>query len=172
MTEVEDHINDWISKISEIRPELRNFAVCPFSSAATYNIIECPIDDIMPLKGFDVVIFVVESYLDANAIQMWCEIYNTIYQEYIFLEDCGNYHTFINGIQTSNGKYNLLLCQSKQKLKQSRKILAESGYYEHWNDSMLREILGEDYEIVKNRDSNPTKSSNQPFYENTDGKQP
>lgn len=147
---VEEHIKDWILRISKIRPELGNFAVCPFSSTASYEVIESPIDDIMPIKGCDVVIFVVEDYLDADAIQMWCEIYNTIYQEYIFLEDCGRYHTFINGIQTSNGKYNLLLCQSKQKLRQSREILARSGYYQHWNDAMLKEILGDDYEIVKN----------------------
>ena len=149
MNEVEEHIKEWIAEISQIRPELGNFAVCPFSSAATYEIIHAQIDDIMPIKGCDVVIFVVEDYLDAAAIQMWCEIYNTIYQDHIFLEDCANYHTFINGVQTNNAKYNLLLCQSKQKLRQSREILAKCGYYEHWNDAMLKEILGDDIDILK-----------------------
>jgi hypothetical protein len=27
--------------------------------------------------------------------------------------------------------------------------LAKSGYYAHWNDAMMQEILGNDYEIVK-----------------------
>lgn len=149
MNEIEGHIKDWINKISEIRPELGNFAVCPFSSTATYQIIKAPIDDIMPIEGSDIVIFVVEDYLDANAIQMWCEIYNTIYPEYIFLEDCGNYHTFVNSVQTNNGKYNLIMSQTKAKLRQHREILAKSGYYEHWNDAMMQEILGNDYEFVK-----------------------
>lgn len=149
MNEVEEHIKEWIAEISQIRPELGNFAVCPFSSVATYEIIHAQIDDIMPIKGCDVVIFVVEDYLDAAAIQMWCEIYNTIYQDHIFLEDCANYHTFINGVQTNNAKYNLLLCQSKQKLRQSREILAKCGYYEHWNDAMLKEILGDDIDILE-----------------------
>ena len=61
---VEEHIKDWILKISAIRPELGNFAICPFSSTASYKVIESPIDDIMPIKGCDVVIFVVEDYLD------------------------------------------------------------------------------------------------------------
>ena len=78
MSEIEEHIKEWIDKISEFRPELNNFAICPFSSTATYKIIQAPIDDIMPLTGCDVVIFAVEDYLDVNAIQMWCEIYNTI----------------------------------------------------------------------------------------------
>jgi len=149
MLEIEEHIRDWISKISKIRPELGNFSVCPFSSSASYKIIKSPIDDIIPINGFDVVIFVVEDYLDVDAIQMWCEIYNTIYKEYIFLEDCAHYHTFINGVQTNNGEYNLILCQSREKLRQSREILANSGYYEHWSDSMLKEILGDDYKVVK-----------------------
>ena len=148
-SQVEEHIKEWIAKISEVRPELGNFAICPYSHSATYEVVEAPIDDIMPIKGCDVVIFVVEDYLDADAIQMWCEIYNTIYPEFIFLEDCGNYHTFLNGIQTNNGKYNLMLCQSKVKLRQHREILAKSGYYAHWNDAMMQEILGDDYNIVK-----------------------
>jgi len=42
-----------------------------------------------------------------------------------------------------------MLCQSKAKLRQHREILAKSGYYAHWNDAMMQEILGNDYEIVK-----------------------
>ena len=150
MSDIEEHIKDWIARISKVRPELGNFSVCPFSSTATYKIIQSPIDDIIPVEGSDVVIFVVEDYLDTLAIQMWCEIYNKVYPEHIFLEDCGSYHTFINGVQTNNGKYNLIMSQTKAKLRQHREILAKSGYYEHWNDAMMKEILGTDYEIVKN----------------------
>ena len=42
-----------------------------------------------------------------------------------------------------------MLCQSKVKLRQHREILAKSGYYAHWNDAMMQEILGDDYNIVK-----------------------
>ena len=150
MKKSEEYIKEWIAKISEVRPELGNFAVCPYSHSATYKIIEVPIDDIIPIDGCDIVIFVVEDYLDVNAIQMWCEIYNTIYPELVFLEDCANYHTFLNGVQTNNGKYNLILCQSKAKLHEKREILAKTRYYAHWNDAMMQEILGNDYTTVKN----------------------
>ena len=150
MKKSEEHIKEWIAKISKVRPELGNFAVCPYSHSATYKVIEAPIDDIMPVKGCDIVIFVVEDYLDTDAIQMWCEIYNTIYPEFIFLEDCANYNTFLNGVQTNNGKYNLMLCQSKVKLREKREILAKTSYYAHWNDAMMQEILGNDYNTVKN----------------------
>ena len=73
MIEIEEHIKDWIVKISEVRPDdYGNFSICniPYSSTASYKVVEAPIDDIMPIKGCDVVIFVVEDYLDADAIQM------------------------------------------------------------------------------------------------------
>lgn len=145
--EIEEHIHNWILKISKIRPELGHFAICPFSSTASYKIILSNIDDIVPLRGYDVVIFVVEDYLDASAIQMWCEIYNNMHKDYIFLEDCGHYHTFIQGIQTNNGKYNLILCQSREKLEKTRENLSKTEYYEHWDAEMLKEILGKDHKI-------------------------
>ena len=126
MKKSEEHIKEWITKISEVRPELGNFAICPYSNSASYEVVEAPIDDIIPIKGCDVVIFVVEDYLDADAIQMWCEIYNTIYPEFIFLEDCANYHTFLNGIQTNNGnnfhgnKVRFRLCISREKLEKGQ----------------------------------------------------
>ena len=103
----------------------------------------------MPLNGCDVVIFVVEDYLDVDAIQFWCDFYNKKHDDYIFLEDCAYTDFHINGIKTNNGKYNLVLCQKKQKLLESRKILSKSGYYDHWDDEMVSEILGEDQNIVK-----------------------
>ena len=42
------------------------------------------------------------------------------------------------------------MSQTKAKLRQHREILAKSGYYEHWNDAMMQEILGNDYTTVKN----------------------
>ena len=56
---------------------------------------------------------------------------------------------FLTEFRHNNGKYNLMLCQSKAKLRQHREILAKSGYYAHWNDAMMQEILENDYEIVK-----------------------
>ena len=149
MKEIEEHIQNWILKISKLRPELGNFAICPFSSTASYKIVLSNIDDIMPLKGYDVVIFVVEDYLDASAIQLWCEIYNNIYKDYIFLEDCGRYKTFIQGIQTNNGKYNLILYQNAKFLQKMRLILAKTDYYDHWDDEYLKIILEQDYDLVQ-----------------------
>ena len=52
-------------------------------------------------------------------IQKWCKIYNEKYPEWKFFEDCGSYDTFINGVRTNNGKYNLILGQPIQKLRKT-----------------------------------------------------
>jgi hypothetical protein len=77
------------------------------------------------------------------------DIYCKIYKHWDFFEDCGSYETFISGVQTNNGRYNLILAQPKEKLKEFRKKLAQTDYYSYWSDEYLKEILGEDYEIVK-----------------------
>ena len=147
---VEADIQEWIARISEVRPELEGFAVCPFASKAKTLNVECQAEDIMPVSGYDVVFYVVEDYLDLTSIQFWVEFYNKKFPDYIFLEDCATYNTYINGIQSNNGKYNLILMQNKKDLQKNREKLAKTGYYHHWNDAYLREILGDDYEMVKN----------------------
>jgi hypothetical protein len=149
MKEIEAHIREWVEKISTVRPELGGFSACPYASKANYTIIETLAEDIMPIDGYDVVFYVVEDYFDLQSVQYWVDFYNSLYDEYIFLEDFAGYNTFINGIQTNNGKYNLILMQHREKLRKHRQILRDLGYYAHWNDAMMREILGEDYEMVK-----------------------
>lgn len=149
MIEIEVHIREWIEKISTVRPELKGFSVCPYASTSNYHIIKCDADDIIPLKGYDVVFYVVEDYFDLDSILFWVNYYNTKYTDYVFLEDFSSYDTFINGVQTNNGRYNLILMQNREKLRKHRQILHGLGYYKTWNDEMLREILADDYDIVK-----------------------
>jgi hypothetical protein len=159
MTERETHIREWIEEISIVRSELGGFSVCPYASKANYTIIECFAADIVPVPGYDVVFYVVEDEMDLEGIQYWVNFYNDIHNEYVFLEDCANYDSFIEGVQTNNGAYNLILMQNRKELRKHRAFLESLGYYAHWSDEMMREVLGEDYEMVKNRDSNPVKSS-------------
>jgi hypothetical protein len=146
---VESHILKWIGEVSKLRPELGGLAICPFANKARFKIIECSIDDIEPIDGFDVVIFVVEQYHDYTEIQSWVNFYNRLYDAYEFFEDCACYDTYIGGIQTNNGKYNLILSQPKGKLRKYREILANTEYYSYWSPDYLREILGDDMDVIE-----------------------
>lgn len=149
MTEKEEYIRNWIKEVSKSRPELNNFAICPFASTSKFKIIECDINDIEPIEGYDVVIFIVEDHLSLNDINYYVKELNQKYKNWDFFEDCKNYDTFIKNIKTNNGKYNLILAQPKEKLNNFRKNLAKTEYYNYWSDEYLKEILGHEYKNIK-----------------------
>lgn len=138
----EDHIKEWIKQVSQSRPELGGFAVCPFAKKASYKIVESDIDKITIEDGFDIIIYIVnESSLDV--ITQWVEHYNEQFKDWLFFEDCATYDTFINGVQTNNGKYNLILAQPKKDLMGYREALKKTSYYSYWSKEYYDEIVGE-----------------------------
>jgi hypothetical protein len=159
LSEKESHIFNWIKEVSQVRPELKGFAICPFASNAKYKIVECSAEEIQPIEGYQVIIYIIEDYFDLSTVQFWVNFYNKKHESWKFFEDCGTYNTYIQEIRTNNGKYNLILAQPIQKLRQFREKLAKTGYYDLWDKDYLKEILENDYDIIGTRDSNPVKSS-------------
>ena len=159
MSEEERHIFEWIQEVSKVRSELKGFAICPFAAKSNYKILKCSAEEIAPIEGLDVIIYIVEDHYNLEEIQNWVEHHNSKHPGWKFFEDCGSYDTYINGIKTNNGKYNLILGQPQKKLRNFREILAKTSYYDLWEDDYLREILEDDYDIIEKRDSNPVKSS-------------
>jgi len=149
-SEKELYILKWIQKISTVRKELNGFAICPFAANSKFKILECPASDINPIEDLDVIIYIIEDHFNLHEVQNWVNICNQKYDNWKFFEDCGSYDTFINGVQTNNGKYNLILGQPAKKLRQLRKKLAKTSYYDQWDDAYLKEILEDDYNIIKN----------------------
>ena len=143
-----NHIYSWIQELSKSRPELGNFAICPYASNANFAIVDEKLSQIMPNDDFDVIIYVVEDDIDANFLYDAVDDYNHNYPEYRFIADHGKTKTYIQGIQTSNGKYNLVLCQSRKELTEARKKLGKTSYYDYWDESYLHEVLENDYDEV------------------------
>lgn len=145
---IQSDIEEWIGKISLLRPDIGGFAICPIAKRAKYKILETKVEELEVEDGYDVIIFAVESHLTPETVQKWCEIYNDKYSEWKFFKDCASYDTFIQGIQTNNGKYNLILAQPKEKLRKYREILVKTNYYDYWNNEYLQEILEDDYNLI------------------------
>ena len=166
-SEKEKHILEWIRKVSKIRKELNGFAICPFAAKSKFKIVDCRAEDICPIDGYDVIIYAIEDHFSLEKVQHWVDHHNKIHHEWKFFEDCASYDTFINEIQTNNGKYNLILTQPKIELRKFREKLAKTDYYDLWDKNYLKEILEDDYDLIKNRDRNPVKSSDLPNQEQT-----
>lgn len=141
-------IFNWIQEVSKLRPELNNFAICPFAAKSKYKIIECSKTDIEPIDGYDVLIFIIEDDLTLKEVQQWVAHHNYKYPAWKFFEDTKDCPTFINGIQTNNKEFNLILSQPRAKLRRFREQLAKTDYYKLWNEDYLKEILGDDYELI------------------------
>lgn len=148
-SEKELYILNWIQKVSEKNPKLNEFAICPYAAKSKFKIIECAAENIIPIDNYDVIIFIIESTLDIEIIQSWVNFYNSKYKDWKFFEDCASYDTYIQNVQTNNGKYNLILAQPKKKLQEFRKKLSKTNYYTLWSDDYLKEILEDDYEMIK-----------------------
>jgi len=146
--ESKEHILQWIKNVSELRPELGGFAICPFAKQAKYEIIECNADQIVPIDGYDVIIFVIELNLTYEDVMKWVDLYNKKHKEWKFFEDCASYDTYINGIKTNNGEYNLIIGQPIEKLRKYREILAKTNYYNYWSKDYLNEILQDDLNLL------------------------
>lgn len=145
---VQEDLMKWIEKISQLRSDIGGFSICPYAKKAKYKILELDVENLEVEDGYDVIIFVIDSLLSLGEVQKWCEIYNKKYSEWKFFEDCASYDTFINGIQTNNGKYNLILAQPKEKLRKYREILAKTNYYDYYSNEYLQEILEDDYNLL------------------------
>ena len=143
------HILNWIRDLSKIRPELGNFALCPYASKAKFKIVEDKLSQLVPRDDFDVIIYVVEDDISADFLYDAVDDYNCNYPDYKFIADHGKTKTYIQGIQTSNGKYNLVLCQSRKELTDTRKKLAKTNYYNYWDKNYLKEVLEDDYKVVE-----------------------
>lgn len=144
-----EYIENWIENVSKVRPELGGFAVCPYAKKSKYKIEKVEATNIRPEEGYQVIIFIVEDNLTLDQVLTWVKIYNSAYPKWKFFEDYKDRDTYINGVQTNNGKYNLILCQPREKLQNYREILAKTDYYKYWSDDYLKEILEEDINILE-----------------------
>lgn len=141
---VVEHLEKWIEYVSQAQKELEGFSICPFAAKATYKIVFCDINSIEPEESYDVILYVIEEN-DLGIINQWVNDYNQKYSDWLFFEDCASYNTFLNGIQTNNGKYNLILGQPKKKLRKFREILKKTKYYSFWSPEYYDEIMSSDF---------------------------
>lgn len=146
MKEMHD-LKEWISAIAVPQEDLGGMAICPFASlAARFSMIRVEGEIVPPTDlDFDVVIYLLPETVSLESMVELCDNLNKTYDSLVFLPDHKDRNTHINGVQTNNGKHNIILCQPKDKLRSARKALMKTKYYTYWSEDYLREIFGEDY---------------------------
>jgi hypothetical protein len=140
--EIYQELDSWIKHISTPTESLGNLSVCPYAKGADYTVEETDGSNINPPPWyFDLIIYILPDYYSFDDLQNLSIEYNRIYPELVFLPDHKNRDTFINGVKTNNGFYNLLLCQYRSELERARSKLKNTTYYSFWAEDYLKEIL-------------------------------
>lgn len=142
-------IFNWVKSISEPKKELGGHSICPFAKIANrFKIVQLQKEIIPPEdRDFDVIIYTLPDSITLEDINLLCDNLYKKYPDLIFLPDHKDRDTYINGVKTNNGNYNVILCQPKQKLKDARTALKKTDYYTYWDSEYLKEILGKDYDM-------------------------
>jgi hypothetical protein len=148
------HLNKWIEQIIEPLPDLEGYATCPFAKQAQKNQIlieKINLVDIIPPTdiNFEIIIYVVEDNINPDQLDQSAAELNLKYNDLVFLPDHPG-HTLDAGVKaySSNGRYNLILCQPKIKLRKARETLTKTKYYSLWNADYLKKIMGDDYGLL------------------------
>ena len=139
---MQDNIKQWINTVSIPKTELGGMSVCPYARGAKYELVETDGYNINPLsENFELIIYKLPDNYTIEQLFSIAANYNNLFPKMIFLPDHKDKKTFINGVQTNNGIYNLILCQYRDNLESARSKLKTSNYYNHWDKDYLNEIF-------------------------------
>ena len=142
MDDAELHILEWIGKISKTRSELGGLPVCPFAKKARYKVEHLVDLNINPVLGsLELIVYILDNKYTFEQLDTIAKEYNSFRPSLVFLPDGIDRYSNINGVQTSNGKYNILLCQDRAGLQKGRDTLQNTSYYSFWDKDYLKEIL-------------------------------
>lgn len=96
------------------------------------------------LETNDVVVICFDhKKIKANYLQDFVKNLNSLLlpEDYIILEDHPDAPEFVSSVSMNFGKCGLLLIQRLSKLKEARNQLKAKGYYDHWNQQALDEVV-------------------------------
>lgn len=151
---MEKDLINWIKRLSEKRDELGGFSICPFAKKAfeekkvfwsyigqesvayILRYIEATPDD------FEVIIFynLSKNLTDEDLLSIIEKLQEKM-PDMVFLKDHPDNPGFINGVNTSNGEYPIILVQPRNKLEEARSKLLNTKYYDSWSEEYKKEIF-------------------------------
>jgi hypothetical protein len=140
--DIKEDIAQWIEHLSTKQILLGGYSVCPFAKNSDYEIITTTGSDIDPPPwDFELIIYALPLHYTSIEVIEIANEYNKIFTDLVFLPDPKDRYTELNGVQTNNGKHNILLCQWRDNLEKARSKLLNTAYYSFWSQDYLDEIL-------------------------------
>lgn len=160
---MEKDLTDWIQRITQNLDELGGFSICPFAKKAMQDkkVYFSYFSEYEPVKhitsyvettpnDFELVCFVCTSkdLTNDQLIDIMNKLQNKL-PDMIVLKDHPDEPGFINGVNTGNGEYSLILVQPRQKLEVARELLKRTKYYDYWSEEYKNEIWNYGYSNIQ-----------------------
>jgi hypothetical protein len=153
---IQQQLNHWlINFVEQPNPVLGNWAPCPYARQARItNQIEIrfseikdlwnTVKDSLVLLEQKEVIVVCFDHTDISAVSM--QIFATMANEilmpkHVLLEDHPGLVEHVGGIKMNFGHCGLLIVQNLEKLNTASKQLQSKGYYDHWDQTALDQVV-------------------------------
>ena len=150
---MEENLIKWVERISKAKSELGGFNICPFAKKAleekkvfwsniAYECESYILRYIESTSDFEIIVFynLSKNLTDKDLLNLISKLQSKR-PDLIFLKDHPNNPGFINGLNTGNGEYPLILVQPRNKLEEARNKLLKTKYYDYWSEEYKNEIL-------------------------------
>ncbi len=168
MNQVKQYIWDWVNNyLSVPSPEFAGFPPCPYSRKVMLeNRVEIRwfqgpdlLNVLIEISktwtdDFEVVILVADpkniSYSDTDDLITQVNQTTLAKHNLVALRDHPDAVSHLPRISASNGKYVLVFVQRLSKLIEATEYLSKNGYYQHWSNEELEDIVNWRFQLVKN----------------------
>lgn len=131
----------WLERIKTKQELLDGFPICPFAKTIPNVIVIDKLDENVVTPATELTVYVEETKTtDFENLNALCKMLNNIYSDHIFLPDHPDQKNYIQGIETGNQHYPLILVQLKNELLPARQKLHSTKYYSFWDKDYLIEI--------------------------------
>ena len=150
---MEENLISWVQRISEKKDELGGFSICPFAkkaledkkifwSSIAYECESYILRYIESICDFELIVFynLSKNLTDEDLLNLISKLQSKR-SDLIFLKDHPENHGFINGLNTGNLEYPVILVNPKDRLIEARNKLLKTKYYDYWSEEYKNEIL-------------------------------
>ena len=145
---ITSQIETWITTVLDTpNSKFGNLPPCPYAKKAWVegNVSVKMFDDVQSFTPQDwdkeVNIYVMNPWISSELLSEMAKNYNSMYSDYLFLEEHHDLIEDVGGFVVNQGKLILLIVQDRKPLEEARKKLQETNYYENWTPEMKKRII-------------------------------
>jgi hypothetical protein len=143
-----EELKAWQNYVSSPKKELDGLPICPFAMSENINfeIIKSDKELLIQIlkkekEGVNLFMMIDKNKkLTSESAESLVNFYNSISDKYRYFVDDYNNPQYMNGVNTGNGKYIIIIAQKNNILNAARNKLKKTNYYSFLDKEYLKKI--------------------------------